>query len=413
MRSTPSPRQKHGGSCTWHLMKSKTEFDRTAREAARPRVLFVGHGGVPDATIMRKWDAVGELLDIRVVVESEGRSALADHRLIRLAPIRTRFLRGAAFYARLPAVIRREFKDFRPDAIVTQSPYDAIPALLARWLARAASVPLIVEVHGDWRTATRLYGSRWRRVLSPLGDVAAVWALRRADAIRSIGPAMSRITEEAAGKPPLAVFPTFYDAETYFGTPPSPLPATPTALWVGTLQRYKNPELLVRAWRIVAKAVPEARLVIVGSGPLQPIIGGLHNEYPQRVRLYSRLAPPQLKHEFDSATTLVLPSRSEGLGRVVIESFARGRPVIGTRVGGIPDLVKHDANGLLIPPNDVRALAEAMIRLLNDEALAARLGRQARADAEAYRWSPDRYAQAVFDLVRKTLMQPGNTENSL
>jgi hypothetical protein len=53
-----------------------------------------------------------------------------------------------------------------------------------------------------------------------------------------------------------------------------------------------------------------------------------------------------------------------------------------------------------------------MIRLLNDRALAARLGRQARAGAEAYRWTPDRYAQAVFDLVHETLMKPGSTENS-
>jgi glycosyltransferase involved in cell wall biosynthesis len=313
------------------------------------------------------------------------------------------------FYARLPAVIRREFKRFRPNVVVTQSPYDAIPTRLARWLARQTSVPLIIEVHGDWRTATRLYGSRWRRLLTPLGDAAAVWALRRADAIRTIGPATSRIAEAAANKTPIAVFPTFYDAQTYFGTPPTPLPDTPRALWIGALQRVKNPGLLASAWRSVVNAVPQAELVIVGSGPLQRIVDELQNEYPTRVRLYSQLEPQRLKEQFDSSTTVVLSSASEGLGRVAIEAFARGRPVIGTRVGGIPDLVKHGVNGFLISSNDARALAAAMTRLLRDRALAARLGQRARADAEEHYWTAEAYARAVSNMVQDVLAQTYKT----
>jgi glycosyltransferase involved in cell wall biosynthesis len=393
-------------------MEPTTKLKRATRRCDRPRVLFVGHGGTPDAVTKQKWDALEEYLEIRAFVETDDRSARQDDRAIALTPHRREFLRGLTFYARLPGAICREVKRLRPDVIIAQGPYDAIPALLARRLAKARTVPLIVEVHGDWRTATRLYGSRWRRLLSPIGDVLAVWALRRADAIRAIGPAMSKIAEEASGKRPLAVFPTFHDAETYFSTASAPLPVTPTALWVGTLQRSKNPQLLAHAWRIVARAIPEARLVVVGSGPLLPVVEGLEGEYPERVRVYARLAPAELKQEFDAATTLVLPSQSEGLGRVVIESFARGRPVIGTQVGGIPDLVKHDVNGLLIPSNDAGALASAMIRLLSDGELAARLGRQARSDAEAHRWTADMYAQAVLNLVQDTLARSSDKAGS-
>jgi glycosyltransferase involved in cell wall biosynthesis len=221
---------------------------------------------------------------------------------------------------------------------------------------------------------------------------------------------MTRVTQAATGRDPLAVFPTFFDAETYFSAPPLPIPATPAALWVGALQRSKNPHLLASAWRIVAKAAPEARLVVVGSGPLKAVVDRLETAYPDRVRAISRLEPHELKGEFDSATTLVLPSRSEGLGRVVIESFARGRPVIGSRVGGIPDLVKHEVNGLLIPSDNVEALADAMTRLLTDRALAVRLGAQARADAEVHRWSVERYAASLVNLIEDAMSLSGGRD---
>ena len=188
------------------------------------------------------------------------------------------------------------------------------------------------------------------------------------------------------------------------------MPTTPTALWVGVLQRYKNPHVLAAAWDTVVAAIPEARLVIVGSGPLQHVVDALRDEYPDRVRLHHRLPPAKLKEEFDASTMLVLPSRSEGLGRVVIESFARGRPVIGARVGGIPDLVRNEVNGLLVPSDDADALAEAMIRLLRDRELSECLGRRARVDAEQHRWTPERYARALLDMVRRASPNAPGTE---
>jgi glycosyltransferase involved in cell wall biosynthesis len=350
---------------------------------------------------MLRWDAVSELLDIRVVVESDDPSIAADGRFRALRPVRSRLFRTVTFYARIPHAIRDECLRFRPGAIIAQSPYEAAAALVGRRLAGATVVPLIVEVHGDWRSASRLYGSPWRRLMAPLADALARWALRQADATRAIGPAMSRLSEDVTGRPPLAVYPTFFDAATYFASHPVPLPPTPTALWVGVLQRYKNPRALAAAWNLVAASVPDAQLVVVGSGPLERVVDALRDAYPDRVRLHRYLPPSQLKEQFDSATVLVLPSRSEGLGRVVIEAFARGRPVIGARVGGIPDLVHHEVNGLLVPSEDPAALAEAMIRVLRDRELASRLGLRARADAEQHRWTPDRYARALLDMVRR------------
>jgi glycosyltransferase involved in cell wall biosynthesis len=97
-----------------------------------------------------------------------------------------------------------------------------------------------------------------------------------------------------------------------------------------------------------------------------------------------QVPPEEVAAALDEATVLLLPSRSEGLPRVAMEAFARGRPVIGSRAGGIPDIVSDGVNGLLVPPGDARALAAAVERVLTDRELAERLA--AAAAASAHRW---------------------------
>jgi glycosyltransferase involved in cell wall biosynthesis len=101
----------------------------------------------------------------------------------------------------------------------------------------------------------------------------------------------------------------------------------------------------------------------------------------------------------DDATVLLLPSRSEGMGRVLVEAFCRGRAVIGTRAGSIPDLVEDGVSGVLVPPDDPQALAGAIERLLTDRALAEQLGLGARAAAGPWLQTPEEYARRVRELV--------------
>jgi len=96
---------------------------------------------------------------------------------------------------------------------------------------------------------------------------------------------------------------------------------------------------------------------------------------------------------------LVLPSRSEGLGRVIVEAFCRGRGVVGSRVGGIPDLVADGETGLLVAPGDARALADAIVHALDDRAVAVRLGTAARAAIDPWLATPEDYARRVRELV--------------
>jgi glycosyltransferase involved in cell wall biosynthesis len=111
------------------------------------------------------------------------------------------------------------------------------------------------------------------------------------------------------------------------------------------------------------------------------------------------LAPEDVAAALDHAWVLVLPSRSEGMGRVIVEAFCRARPVVASRVGGIPDLVEDRRNGLLVEPSDTAGLADALVRVLDDRELAERLGAAASSSAGLWTVSPEDFAARLDDLV--------------
>jgi glycosyltransferase involved in cell wall biosynthesis len=337
----------------------------------------------------RKFDALQERFDLRVLASAaEGRGS--DDGVFRLygsLPL----LDGALFYALLPFRVRRLAREHRSQAIVVQSPYEGAFASLARTGAR-----LVVEVHGDWRTATRLYGSPLRRLLSPLADAVGAFGLRRAAAVRTLSPYTSGLVREL-GIEPAGEFAAFMDFELFVDRPPAPLPDRPVALFVGVLELYKNVDGLAQAWRLAAPRLPGAELRLVGRGTRQAVVEELLHDLPEQTTWTPRLTQEEVARALDEATCLVLPSRSEGLGRVLIEAFLRGRPVVAMGVGGIPDVVTDGVNGLLVGSNE--ELADALVRLLGDSALAERLAARTVESGERWLATPEEYAARLADLV--------------
>jgi glycosyltransferase involved in cell wall biosynthesis len=365
----------------------------------KPRVLFVGRTRyrLPlDPGQRKKWDALARDLDVRVLGSAAPGSPTRDGTFTLVPPARPRVLDGLWFHLSLPARIARELRRFRPDAVVAQSAYEAAAVRAARVVARCRA-RLVLDVHADWRASTRLYGSPLRRALAPVGDRVAQSALRGADGVRTISGYTTGLVREL-GVEPAGVFPAFMDLEPFVG-PPRPLPERPAALFVGVLERYKNVDGLADAWRAVAQRAQDAQLHVVGRGTLTDVVERLVAELPDRTRWTSALPAEGVAEALDESWLLVLPSRSEGLGRVVIEAFCRGRPVIGASVGGIRDLVVDGVNGLLVPPGDNGALADALVRVLSDRELAERLADGARRSAEQWLQTPEQYADHVRRLV--------------
>jgi glycosyltransferase involved in cell wall biosynthesis len=361
----------------------------------KPRVLFVSRRvRLPlSPSLQRKWDAVGRELEFRVLAGGDGHD---EH--FHLAPALPA-LDGPAFFAALPVRIARELRDFRPHAVLAQGAHEAAAALAARKLARTDTA-VIADMHGDWRAPTRLYGSRLRTALSPVADRVALTGLRGADGIRTITGYTTSLVREL-GLEPADEFPAYMDFDSFLQTPPQPLPAQAQVLFVGVLERYKNVDGLADAWRLAAPRVPSARLHLVGAGTLRGVVEQLLRDVPGQTSWEERLTQPQVSKALDEATALLLPSRSEGMGRVIVEAFCRARPVIATRVGGIPDLVEDEKNGLLVEPGNTTALAEAIVRVLTDRPLAERLSAGAHVSADFWTSSPEEFAARVRALVER------------
>jgi glycosyltransferase involved in cell wall biosynthesis len=144
-------------------------------------------------------------------------------------------------------------------------------------------------------------------------------------------------------------------------------------LWDG-----KGHALLIRALKEIRKEKPQARLVIVGEGYLMESLKTLAGlmELSDAVTFTGFTKDvPQIIATFDVA---VLPSYFEGMGRVLLEAMAMEKPVVGTAVGGIPDLIEQGSNGCLVSPGNEKELASALLKILNDKDLAARMGQAGR-----------------------------------
>jgi len=175
---------------------------------------------------------------------------------------------------------------------------------------------------------------------------------------------------------------------------------------VSKLWKGKGHELLIRAFQRIKREKAEARLVIVGEGSLRESLRSLVRrlDLAHDVIFTGFLADvPQILATFDVA---VLPSYFEGMGRVLLEAMAMGKPVVGTRVGGIPDLIEEDVNGYLVSPGNEEELAAALLKILNNKSLAAKMGEAGRKKMTE-RFSADTMVRSIEKVYLELLERKG------
>ena len=370
----------------------------------KPRVLFVSRERfrLPlEGAQRRKWDALAEVVDHLVLAAAPEGWPTSDERFHLVGPASPRQLDGALFYTLLPRRIADELRSFRPDAALVQGVHELVAFRSARRIAKS-STKVILDVQGDWHEATRLYGSPLRRLLNPVNDAFAPYAVRGADAVRTVSTQTTGLVR-ALGVEPAAVFPSYVDAEAFLERPPAPLPERPRAVFVGVLERYKAFDTLVEAWRLAAPRVPDATLHIVGEGTMRDRAEALVADLPEQTEWSHRLNAEEVAAAMDDSWAFCLPSRSEGLPRVALEAACRGRAIVGGNRAGIPDVVEDGVNGFLIDPDDAQQLADTLVRVLSDRALAERLGAAARRTGEAWGVTPQEHAAKVRALVDSVL----------
>ena len=178
------------------------------------------------------------------------------------------------------------------------------------------------------------------------------------------------------------------DHERYRPDAASPKAARPTLVFVGRLRRYKGLYWVLRSLPAVLGRVPELKLEIVGDGPhaaaLRALVARL--ELAHSVEFLGHLPGPEKVARLRAAWAVVQPSPKEGWGLTVMEASACGTAVVASDAPGLRDSVRDQETGLLVPYADDRALADALARVLTDEALRERLARAGVAWAARFRW---------------------------
>jgi glycosyltransferase involved in cell wall biosynthesis len=220
---------------------------------------------------------------------------------------------------------------------------------------------------------------RLNRIAAPFTDFTVAVSDKNAEvAVRHEGAAPSR----------LKVIPNGIRIEQFSAPRKSPGRRVGT---VGRLVREKNYPLLLRA----VAAIPDAELVLVGDGPLR---NELQKRAGQRVQFLGQRADiAELLAGFD---VFALSSSTEGMSIALLEAMAAGCPIVVTAVGGNVELIEHMQTGLVVPPDDEAALCAAIEQLLDDRALATRLGDAARETARQ-RYSVEAMTRSYETLWRQ------------
>ena len=166
---------------------------------------------------------------------------------------------------------------------------------------------------------------------------------------------------------------------------------------VARLEAEKGHRTLLEAWPAVLARVPEARLLVVGEGSLRDDL----ERQAAQLGIADRVVFAGRRDDIPAVTAAldvaVLPSYREAQGLVVLEAMALSRPIVASNVGGIPEMIEDGVSGLLVPPHDPAALADAIARLLLDHPLADTLARNGH-DVVHERFSAELMVRTVEDI---------------
>ncbi len=336
------------------------------------------------------------------------KSLFAGYRIVSL-PV-TQQASFAAWYTlpTLAACFWTVARGHYPDIDLVHS-LEAYPTgLIGSWLARRLGKPHIISACGT-------YGVVWHN--SVFDKRLYEQVLRKAWCVCPISHGTASLIQRYFGKAlvnvrvqPVLLGNDYYKAVSRNEAFHHQFPPTPTILSVGAVKPRKGYHISLAAFARVKEQLPSARYLIVGQFD--------QNSYYEQLRRFIAdhqigdveflgiVSHEKLQQCYQQASVFLLAPQQEGLhfegfGLVYLEAGAYGLPVVGTRTGGVPDAVRDGETGFLAEPDDVKGIADALLRLLTNPELARQMGRANREWAETLSW--ERYASKQYAVYREAL----------
>lgn len=256
--------------------------------------------------------------------------------------------------------------------IFSASYWSFLLAPFPAWLvARARGKKVLINYRSG---EARDHLARWR---------TALWVLRRADEVVVPSQYLVEVFREFGFEP--KPVPNLVDLGQFRYRARKPL--RPVLICTRGFRPYYRVDLVVRAFAEIKRKYPEARLRLVGEGPLEQAIRAQVRELDLNdVEFSGMLSREAIGREYDEADIFINASDVDNMPASVLEAFASGTPVVTTDAGGIRFIVEHERTGLLCPTGQWQALADNAIRLLLDHEFATRLAANAFEESRRYHW---------------------------
>ncbi len=286
----------------------------------------------------------------------------------------------------LGLAVRLKAQGKAPDLIVSYDPIRS--GLIALAMARITGARFICEVNGVYNSDANYldggasYSSRLKRKLFPH---IIRFVLERADGIKSLFPGQVDGFGIVVAQKPKVHFHSFVELSAFRN-----LGESKQILFVGFPFFLKGVDLLIEAFKRISPKYPEWELKIMGWFPDDRELRQAMDGHP-RIRHQPPVLHSEIAAHIGVCGMLVLPSRTEAMGRVLLEAMACAKPRVGARIEGIPTVIEDEVDGLLFSPGSASELSEKLDRLMGDPALRRKLG-----DAGRRRLSRDFSEQAYF-----------------
>lgn len=223
------------------------------------------------------------------------------------------------------------------------------------------------------------------------------------DKIQAISKVLAERAREFGAKN-IEIIPNGIDLDLFKSIKSHPKNPKHAIICIAHLKKIKGIEHLIEAFPIVLEKFPETKLILVGGGPEKKRLEAKIKKLKVRggVEFKGSLLHQRIPEELAKADVFVLPSLGEGMGIVILEAQATGIPVIGTRVGGILDIIENQKTGILVEPKNPKAIASAIIKIYSDSDFAKYLTQNAQANLEKYDWN--NIAKKI-DLIYQNLLK--------
>lgn len=300
------------------------------------------------------------------------------------------------FSRRSSRVVRKAIEVFRPDVIHVHDPLTPSTAMLG---VIHRNAPVVATFHSYF--ARDHFEGRVYTAIAPL--LTPIW--RRISRRLAVSEAARHSVCSRMGTAPMEIVPNGADVEIFSeARPATDLPPGRRLLFVGRLEPRKGFPVAVRAFAQLAAEYPDLHLVVVGDGEQRGAIDMLPPAVKGRVRMLGKVSYEALPTYHRASDIFVSPATgSESFGIVLVEAMAAGLPLVASDIAGYREVARHESEGLLVQPSDPAALAGGVRRILNDPALAQRLGENGFRRSRSFAW--DRIIDRL-EIVYDGLLQP-------